>query len=238
MLIFSLIFLEVLIFAGLIFILRNIMSKNVLTATKHLEGMGQEYAKKEKEIEKLLDEARQKAQEIVAKSEADTSSQKAAVLKAAEEEKVKFLNAAQAKVDEMIQQADRASKALLAEMNRKVEESARSQAVRLLKSALPEELRKEIHQRWVADLIAGNLKQLEHLRLDEGIKEASVAVAFSLSHQEKDALVAKINEKLGRSLDLKEELDTELISGIVIKIGSLVFDGSLKSRIQQASYNQ
>ena len=237
LLIISLILFEVLIFFGLIYMLRNIMSKNVTVATKHLEGMSQEYTKKEKEVERLLEEARQKSQEMLAKSEADSQAQRLEIIKAAEDQKNKTLAAAQVRVDEMIQQADRASKALLAQMNKKVEESAKAQAIELLKNALPEELRMEIHKRWVGDLIAGNLQQLEHLRVAEGVKEARVLSAFTLSAEEREALNARIKEKLGYSLELKEELDPEIISGMVVKIGSLVLDGSLKSKIQEAAYN-
>lgn len=236
MLIVSLIFIQVIIFAGMIFLLKNIMSKNVGTATKHLEEMGQEYGKKEKDIEKQLEEIKQKSQEILSKAEADGLKQKEQIVKSAQEEKDKAINAAQAKADEIMRQADRAYKALLDQMHKKIEEGARDEALRLLGKALPEELRRDIHNRWVNDLIAGNLQQLDRLRVDGTMNQAGVVSAFSLSAEQRQGLSEKIKEKLGRDLEIKEEVNPQMISGLVVNIGSIVFDGSLKSKIHETAY--
>ena len=97
MLIVSLVFLQVIIFAGMIFLLKNVMSKNVGAATKHLEEMGREYGKKDKEIEKQLEEIKQKSQEILAKAEADGLKQKEQIVQSAQEEKDTPINTAPAK---------------------------------------------------------------------------------------------------------------------------------------------
>ena len=134
-------------------------------------------------------------------------------------------------------QADRAYKALLEQINKKIEEGAREEAVRLLGKALPEDLRRDIHNRWVSDLIAGNLQQLDRLRVDGVVAQAAVISAFSLSEEQRRGLSEKIKEKLGRDLEIKEEVNPQIISGLVVNIGSIVFDGSLKSKIQQAAYS-
>lgn len=237
MLIVSLIFLQVVIFTGMIFLLKNVMSKNVGAATKHLEEMGQEYAKKEKEIEKQLEEIKQKSQEILTKAEADGLKQKEQIVQSAQEEKDKAINTAQAKADEIMRQADRAYKALLDEINKKIKEGAKDEAIRLLGKALPEELRRDIHNRWVSDLITGNLQELDRLRLDNAIAQAGVISAFYLTEEQTRGLSEKIKEKLGRDLEIKVEIDPQIISGLVVNIGSIVFDGSLKSKIQQAAYS-
>lgn len=237
MLIVSLIFLQVVIFTGMIFLLKNVMSKNVGAATKHLEEMGQEYAKKEKEIEKQLEEIKRKSQEILTKAEADGLKQKEQIVQSAQEEKDKAINTAQAKADEIMRQADRAYKALLDEINKKIKEGAKDEAIRLLGKALPEELRRDIHNRWVSDLITGNLQELDRLRLDNAIAQAGVISAFYLTEEQARGLSEKIKEKLGRDLEIKVEIDPQIISGLVVNIGSIVFDGSLKSKIQQAAYS-
>lgn len=236
MLLVSLVVFLLLIFIGLIALLRGIISKNVALATGHLEGLSEVYGKKEKEIERQLQEAKQKAQEILSKAEEEARQKNAQLIKEAEDEKSKILNAAQGKVDEMMQQAGRSSKTLLSEINKKIEEKARAQAVELLQNSLPEQFRREIHRCWVEDLIAGDLEWLEHLHVEDKVQEAKVTSAFSLTQSQRDALEAKIKEKLGYPINLKEELDASIISGLVVHIGNLVFDGSLRSKIQKAAY--
>jgi F0F1-type ATP synthase delta subunit len=46
-------------------------------------------------------------------------------------------------------------------------------------------------------------------------------------------LINKLQEKLGIQINLKEEADQGLIAGLVVSIGSLSLDGSLKFKIQE-----
>ena len=236
MLIVSLILFLIIIFLGLIFILRGIMAKNVILATKHLEDLSQDYARKEKEISARLEEVKQKSQESLARAQEDAEKQKAQIVKESQEEKAQTISAAQQKADEMIQQADRACKALLEDIEQKIEEKAIQQAVQLLQQVLPERIRQEIHLRWLEDLVSGSFQQLERLRLTEGIRQARVVSAFTLSASQREALNSKLKEKLGYSVELKEELDANVIAGLVVNIGNLVFDGSLRSEIQKIAY--
>lgn len=225
-----------LMFFGLVLMFRKVISGNVTSATKQLEEIGQEYAKKEAEIERQLDEIKRKSQEAISKAQEEAQKQKEQIVKEAQSEKSKVLEAAQVKVDEMIQQADKARHSLLAEIDQKVEEKALKRAIELLRQALPETLRQEIHSRWINDLISSSLEQLDRLRVDENVNEARVVSAFSLLPEQADALRLKIREKLGRELGLKEELDPGIISGLIVHIGSLVFDGSLKTKVQEIAY--
>ena len=209
------------------------MAKNVILATKHLEDLSQDYAKKEKEISARLEEVKQKSQESLAKAQEDVEKQKAQIVKEAQEEKARTISAAQQKADEMILQADKAANALLADMQQKIEVRAIQHAVQLLQQALPERIRQEIHLRWLEDLVSGSFQQLERLRLAEGIRQARVVSAFALSSTQREALNAKLKEKLGYRIELKEELDAGIIAGLVVNIGNLVFDGSLRSEIQK-----
>ena len=225
-----------LMFFGLIVMFRNVIGRNVTSATKQLEEMGQEYAKKEAEVERQLEEIKRKSQEAVSKAQEEAQKQKDRIVKEAQEEKARVLEAAQVRVDEMIGQADKARQSLLSEIENKIEEKALKRAIELLRQALPEQLRQEIHNRWIIDLISSSLEQLDRLRVDETVTQARVVSAFSLSQEQAEALKLKIREKLGREVGLKEELEPEIISGLIVHIGSLVFDGSLQARIQEIAY--
>lgn len=225
-----------LMFFGLVLMFRNVIGRNVTSATKQLEEMGQEYAKKEAEVERQLEEIKNKSQEAIVKAQEEAQKQKERIVKEAQEEKSRVLGAAQVKVDEMISQADKARQSLLSEIEQRIEEKALKRAIELLRQALPEQLRREIHDRWTNDLISSTLEQLDRLRVDENVDQARVVSAFSLEIGQVEALKLKIREKLGRELGLKEDLEPDIISGVIVHIGSLVFDGSLKTKIQEIAY--
>lgn len=235
MLIVPLILLQIIIFTSLVFFLRKILNRNVIAATAHLEQLASEYAKKEEEIKKLFEQAKRQSQEILANAQKDAQQQKEQILKEAQGEKDKILIDVHQKAEEMIQQADRARQALIQEIEQRIDEKATQRAAQLLQQALPEHIREGIHQRWFDDLISSSFAQIDRLHIPEGVCEARVVTAFALTPQQRDALDAKIKERLGFQINLKEEIDSNLIAGLIVNIGSLVLDGSLKFKIQEVA---
>ncbi len=151
------------------------------------------------------------------------------------EEKAKIIDEAHAKADEVIKQAANARLALLDELEQKISERAIVKAQELLQEVLPEDFRKEVHARWVSDIIANSFQELDRLRVPQGLSEVKVVCAFSLNDEEKSSLKLKLKEKLGFEVKLQEETDPSLICGLVVNIGSLILDGSLKFKIQGAA---
>ncbi|MCX5708842.1 MAG: F0F1 ATP synthase subunit delta [Candidatus Omnitrophica bacterium] len=222
----------IVIFIVMIKILRKVFSDDVTKSTAHLSSQEAEYEAKKEEIRKQLEDAKRQSQEIIANAQKDAAQQKDGVLKAASEEKDKILGEAQAKADEVIKQADNARLALLNELELKINEGATLRAQELLQSVLPEDFRKEVHVRWVNDVIANGFSELDRLRVPEGLSEVKVVSAFGLTEKETQQLKSKLKEKLGFDVKLEESIDPSLICGLVVNVGSLILDGSLKFKIQ------
>lgn len=238
MFIFSLILLLAIIFVALIIFLRNMLRNSLAGATANLEQMSSDYAKKEEEVRKQYEEARRQAQEIIASSQSDAETQKKNIIKSGQEESDRVVSEARDKAEQLIQQADNARKALIAEMEQKIEEKAVQAAVKLIKQVLPSHICQDIHERWFNDLSTSVFEKLERLHVPEEVTEARVVTAFSLSKAQQEAINDKIKEKLGRHITLTEEVDSNIIAGIIVYIGSIVFDGSLKFKIQEAAVVQ
>jgi len=80
----------------------------------------------------------------------------------------------------------------------------------------------------VADMV------LEYGRLvDEhrGIAHAEVATAVPLEPEEKDKLVRRLGDLVGREIVLTTRVDTAIIGGLVARVGDKLIDGSTKSRL-------
>jgi vacuolar-type H+-ATPase subunit H len=238
MLIVSLIILQVLIFTGLVFSLRKILNRNVVSATSHLEHMSAEYTKKEEQIRKQLDDVQRQSKEIIANAQRDARQQRESMVNQVQSEKQKVLDQANQKAEEIIQQADRTRQTLIADINKQIEEKALLQAVKLVGQALPENICKEVHYYWLKEIISSSFEQLDRLHVPKDAHQARVVSAFALTPQQRDALKAKIKEKLGRPMELKEEVDSSVIAGLIVHIGSLVFDGSLRFKIKEVASAQ
>ena len=235
MLIVPLILLQILIFAGLVFFLRKILNRNVISATSHLEEMSAEYAKKEEQIRKQLADAQQQSKEIIANAQREVKQQRESMTTQIQGEKEKVLDEAKQKAQEVVGQAERTRQTLIAEINQKIEEKAIQQAAQLLGQALPEHIRKEIHHYWLEELISESFQQLSRLQIPKDVAQARVVSAFSLIPKQRDTLKARIKQSLGHAMEIKEEVDSSIIAGLIVHIGSLVLDGSLKFKIKEVA---
>ncbi len=222
------------LFIILIFSFNKILNRDVGQATAHLDQLAAEYAKREQEIKKQYDEIKREGQELLEFAQKEADQQKQRILKEVDAEKGKIIAGAQSKAEEMIQQADKARNALLEDMDNKIEEKALERAQQLLQEAIPEHVRRSLHAHWVEDLLASSFQQLDRLHIPQGSAEVSVVTAFALTDSERQALNAKLREKLVFEVTCKEEVDPAIIAGWVVSIGSLVLDGSLRFKIQEA----
>ena len=233
MLIVSIIVLQILIFSGLIYVFRRLITQDVTSATKHLEELSQEYNEKEKKINKLLDEAEAKADELINKAEAEAGSQKSQILEEAHKENERIILDAHTHSEEIIKQAERARQQLLSEIEERITKEAAVKACGLIQNTLPEEFRQLVHRHWVEELIEAGFTKPEHLHIPEDATEVKITSAFALDDEQRKKITKKLKDILGRELTIKEQVDPREVAGIVINIGSLVLDGSFKNKIRE-----
>ena len=75
---------------------------------------------------------------------------------------------------------------------------------------------------------------LEYGRLvDEhrGIAHAEVATAVPLEPEEKDKLIRRLGDMVGKEITLTTKVDPSLIGGLIARVGDKLIDGSTKSRL-------
>jgi len=66
-----------------------------------------------------------------------------------------------------------------------------------------------------------------------GFAEAAVSSARTLSEQEKRDLEAQISKLTGKHVLAKYSTDSRLLGGAVVKLGSTIYDGSVRGQLQK-----
>jgi len=66
----------------------------------------------------------------------------------------------------------------------------------------------------------------------EGVLEARITTAFPLSAEQMTGLMAKLEAKFGQKIEASQDVDAELIGGVVIQVGDEVMDASVRGRLQ------
>jgi len=67
----------------------------------------------------------------------------------------------------------------------------------------------------------------------KGMVEAVVTTAFPLSEEEEKQLIETFEQLTQKQLHIKKQVDSDLLGGVVVKIGDRIYDGSLRTKLQQ-----
>jgi F-type H+-transporting ATPase subunit b len=235
MLIFALIVFQLIIFFLLIFILRKIILQNVTSATRHLEELNKDYQEKQRQIEERLKETEQKAQQIINQAKEEAEKLKAQIIQETEQQRDQMINEARQQSKEIIEQAERSRHALISEIEQRIEREAIDKAADLIKDVLPPDFKLSVHNLWIEELMDEGFSGIDRLNIPEDINEVEVISAFALSDTQKKDISKKLKEILKRDIQIKEKIDPEVVAGIIINLGSLVLDGSLKFKIKDTA---
>ena len=237
MFIVQLIVFQVLIFAALAVVLQRFLGRHATSATVHLQGLTQDYMKRQEELKKRLEESERHYRELVSKAQTEGVQLKTKAVQEAEEKKRQIVEEARAEAERIVTQAVQAREAMRREMESSVEKRAVGRACELLEQVLPKELQEATHSRWMEEALGNGLLRLNQMDLPEKVKvqEAQVTSAAPLSPAQKERLLKKLEQVVGHPLTLKEEVDPRIIAGVRVTLGHVVLDGSLVSKIQEAA---
>jgi len=85
------------------------------------------------------------------------------------------------------------------------------------------------------DLLRHVVRNVEKLNVERsGRTNVEVRVAADLDDDLREEIVSRIRRAIDREPLLNIRIDPSLIAGIVVRVGDTVFDGSLKTRLEQA----
>lgn len=66
----------------------------------------------------------------------------------------------------------------------------------------------------------------------QGVVQVQLMTAKPLGQEQADAIAGRLSKVLGKEVRLSTEEDQDLIGGIIARIGNLVMDGSVKTRLR------
>jgi F-type H+-transporting ATPase subunit delta len=85
----------------------------------------------------------------------------------------------------------------------------------------------------LADLSEVNRQFVQELDRRSNVVTAQVTTARPMPRDAQESLRAKLSQMTGRSVRLEFEVDDSLIGGVVTRIGSTLYDGSVRGQLEQ-----
>lgn len=87
------------------------------------------------------------------------------------------------------------------------------------------------------NILEGMAKEFVRLyNINEGIEEAVLVTAVPLDDKLRKKFMTIIQEITGKKVDLKEEVDADLIGGFTLKIGDRKIDDSISGKLREVRY--
>ncbi|PYY12298.1 MAG: ATP synthase F1 subunit delta, partial [Acidobacteria bacterium] len=74
---------------------------------------------------------------------------------------------------------------------------------------------------------------IEQINLRLGIADAEVVSVRELGAEEKHRLEAQVAKTAGKKLRVRYSLDQGLMGGVVVRVGSTIYDGSVRGQLQR-----
>jgi len=71
------------------------------------------------------------------------------------------------------------------------------------------------------------------IRHRQGIAEAEISSAIEFTGAQKKEMAATLAQLTGKKIEAKYALDPALLGGVVVRIGDTIYDGSLRSRLNE-----
>ena len=227
--------LQIAIFLGLALLLRLLFLKHLTSATTHLQALSAEYTKRHDELKQRLEQTEQQYREQMVRAKTEAEQLVAGAKQEADASKGRVLEEARVEGERIIQQAMESRDALRKELEQGMEARAITRACELIQQVLPGQLREGIQSHWLDELLKNGLSHLERVTMQEAVEEVRVVSAFPLNAEQRRLLHDQVKKALGREVPVKEETDPGLVAGLILTLGSVVFDGSLASKLQQAA---
>jgi F-type H+-transporting ATPase subunit delta len=71
----------------------------------------------------------------------------------------------------------------------------------------------------------------------EGVERVEVSVPMPLTGAQRDLLQSVLERQTGRKVVLEEKVEPDVLGGMVVKVGSTIYDGSSRMQIQKIREN-
>jgi len=94
-----------------------------------------------------------------------------------------------------------------------------------------------VDQRRLVDLVGIEEAYGDLADADAGLTKAHVRTASPLTDDQRSRLQRALSQRTGRDVELDVEIDPTLLGGVIAKVGDTLYDGSLRSQLDQLRAN-
>ncbi|MDO8536207.1 MAG: F0F1 ATP synthase subunit delta [Candidatus Omnitrophota bacterium] len=229
----QLIALQVITFIALALLLKMLFSRHLNSALNRLKKLQSETLMRENQLKEELDKAQSDRQAEIEKGKAEAKVLIDQARKDMESMRVSAEDDAKLQGKKIFSRGQDELEKLKVKMTQEIETQALQISMELISYTFTEKDKDQMQRHFIDDLI-DDVEGLEKGRFSVKTNKAKVLTSFPLTEKEKDRLKKTLSAKMGSDVTIAEEINKDLIMGLIIQLGALEIDGSLSNKLRKA----
>ena len=135
--------------------------------------------------------------------------------------------------EKILEQARKTEEKMRQQLQHQMEERAVQHGGRIFDLVFSDLMSASLNRQFIAELLDA-LSEIDEGSLTLESHAAEVVASHPMDEDQKERLLKILTEKFGDKVTLSESSDESILGGIVLKLGSLEIDGSLRNRYREA----
>ena len=223
---------QTIFFGVVIFVLRKVLLGDTQSHINRLAQERESSKKKQAESEEKLKLANQELEKR--RKEADLLVQKMAqeAEEKAKEEREKIVVKARTESEEIIAKAIKTKDDMRKVVQKETEIKLVDFTIDLLTSVIGEKGKGVLDDHMIGEFLK-ELEKVDMSMIGLDVKSAEILTAVSIKEQHRNKLNQIIQSKLTREIKIEEKIDSKIVSGAILRFGSLVLDGGLHNAMKE-----
>jgi len=229
----QLLIIQIITFVGIIFLLKYLFSRHLKSALERLNILHEENLAKEEELNEELKRAKEESQAQIkqGKIEAELIIEEAS--KEAQRMRMKTEEQSKIQAGEIVA----AGHLEVEKLKISVIKDIQGQSIELASKMIAQLLTETDKIALQYEFANGIIKEISALPKEQfnmqGNKEVKITSSFPLLDRQRDEIKNILAQKIGKEIELNQQLDPKLIGGLILEIGGMVIDGTLKNKLQR-----
>lgn len=219
--------------AVIIVIIKKLLLNDTMKAVQRIRTVEAEVRKKEEAIRRDIAEHEKTFALQKTKAEEDLQKHKVQTEKELARLKDQMLADANSESDRILEQARKNEEKFRQKIEQEMEQKAVDYGSEMFRLVFSEQVNEQLNKQFIDELLDA-LGEIEKGSVIIEVDEGDVKTSMPMDTEQKKRLEDLLSDKFDRRIHLTERQDPELLSGLVLKIGSLEIDGSLRNRFDEA----
>lgn len=234
MLIIGFVVAQIVILGMVIALLRRLIFSDTNSAINRLTKLDNMNREKEKLLARKLEQAQKQIDEQKQLIQDEEQKIKAEARRAANQLHEDIIRKAKEEGDDIIRKAQAAKEQIQIDAMIQAESKMIEICAEILNKTLAPVVQAQMNEKLVAEFIT-ELEKADLSKINTDVSEIEIVSSLPVPVADQEKIKKILQTKLGRTVRLYSNEDPKLLGGILMKVGTMVVDGSLAERVNEAA---